>query len=245
MKIKLTEQQIGQLINKFTGLPIEDLDIEKTAPDLVKMWKELADNPVTNAVDTGKKVYDKARDVVKNALGKKGTNSTTNTAPAANTAAANAQMGPNIPTGNEMYHPLGHVAMINSPYGQRDAPRDPISNKPGTTDHKGVDIACKSGSPVYSPLDGVVITAGDTGTNPCGGEVKIDHFKLVTKFCHLSEILVTVRQQVKKGQLIGKSGGGKFDKMRGTTTGEHLHYEILNKNGSPYNPTEIQPNLTA
>lgn len=242
MRIKLTEQQVGQLINKLTGLPIEDIDVEKEAPHLSKLWKQLADNPVTQAASAGKKVYD----VVKNALGKKQTDSTTNTAPTANTATnntSNVQMGPNIPAGNEMYHPLGHVAMINSPYGQREAPRDPISNRPGTTDHKGVDIDCKSGSPVYSPLDGVVIAAGDTGRNPCGGEVKIDHFKLVTKFCHLKEILVTVKQEVKKGQLIGKSGGGKFDKMRGTTTGEHLHYEILNKNGSPYDPTEIQPNL--
>ena len=44
--------------------------------------------------------------------------------------------------------------------------------------------------------------------------------------------------------MIGLSGGGINYPMHGTSTGPHLHYEILNKNHIALNPVIIQSNLT-
>jgi len=141
-----------------------------------------------------------------------------------------------IPTGNEMMHPLGHKEPISSGFGLRDTGI-------GSKDHKGVDIATPSGSPVYAPLDGVVESSRDTTPNPCGGFIKLNHNTIHTKFCHLRQMVVSQGDQVKKGQLIGYSGGGESDPMHGTATGPHLHYEILNVGGIAMNPVSVQHNL--
>lgn len=141
-----------------------------------------------------------------------------------------------IPQGNEMMHPLGKKMPISSEFGLRN-----VSG--GSRDHKGIDISTPSGSPVYAPLDGVVESARDTTPNPCGGFIKLNHGNVHTKFCHLSQIKVSVGTQVKKGQVIGYSGGGPKDPMRGRSTGSHLHYEILNVGGIAMNPVTVQRNL--
>lgn len=139
--------------------------------------------------------------------------------------------------GTDMLHPLGKKMDISSTYGQRNT-------SVGSKNHKGVDIAAPSGSPVYAPLDGVVLASRDTSPNGCGGFVKLDHDKIITKFCHLRKLVASEGQRVKKGQLIGYSGGGKNDPMRGVATGAHLHYEILDKSsGIAMNPMTVQKNL--
>jgi murein DD-endopeptidase MepM/ murein hydrolase activator NlpD len=143
---------------------------------------------------------------------------------------------PKIPVGDKMMHPLGHAGNITSNFGYR-------TGSIGSSNHQGIDISTPSGSPVYAPLDGVVISSRDTTPNACGGFVKLDHDSIETKFCHLSQLNVKEGQQVKKGQIIGYSGGGQNDPMRGTATGPHLHYEIRNKSGIAMNPTTVQPNL--
>jgi murein DD-endopeptidase MepM/ murein hydrolase activator NlpD len=141
-----------------------------------------------------------------------------------------------IPKGDEMVHPLGHKDPITSEFGFR-------SSTVGTSNHKGIDISAKSGSPVYAPLDGIVIRSEDTTPNRCGGHIRLDHTNIETKFCHLRQMVVKKGDKVKKGQLIGYSGGGKNDPMHGTATGPHLHYEILNKSGIAMNPITVQHNL--
>lgn len=224
MRIKLTEQQVMGLVNNLVG----DIDLEKEAPETVKLLKSLAPKPIQMAYSAGKWGMDLLK-------GKKEKTPEQTTTP--NT---------NVSPDNEMLHPLGRIGNITSYYGSRNAPIDPITGQRGSTNHKGVDLAAKSGSPVYSPLDGVVIEAKDTGTNPCGGLLKIDHGNLVTKFCHLKQFNVRVGKNVKKGQVVAFSGGGPKDPMRGTSTNEHLHYEILHKDGTPYDPIkDIDANLTA
>ena len=137
----------------------------------------------------------------------------------------------------ELMHPLGHQSKITSNFGPRNAGI-------GSKDHKGVDISAASGSPVYAPADGKVTAAKDTTPNGCGGFVSIDHGSLVTKFCHLKQWLVRENDKVKKGQVIGYSGGGPNDSYKGTASGPHLHYEIIDKNGIAMNPTQVQTNLT-
>jgi len=142
-----------------------------------------------------------------------------------------------ISNGSEMYHPLGHKAPISSYFGKRNS-------EVGPSNHKGVDIPTSSGSPVYAPLDGTVLNAMDTTPNGCGGFISLDHKTLETKFCHLSKWVVRKGDKVKRGQIIGYSGGGQNDPYHGSSTGPHLHYEILNTSGIAMNPTSIQPNLT-
>lgn len=141
-----------------------------------------------------------------------------------------------IPSGNDLMHPLGHRFNISSKFGQRNV-------RVGSKNHKGVDISAPSGSKVYAPTDGQVVEARDTTPNGCGGFVMLDHGNFKTKFCHLREWVVNKGDTVKKGQLIGFSGGLKSDPHRGTSTGAHLHYEILNSGGIAMNPVSVQPNL--
>jgi len=134
-----------------------------------------------------------------------------------------------------MSHPLGQKKPISSFYGIRNP-------KVGSKNHQGVDIATQSGSPVYAPLDGVVTKSLDTTPNPCGGHIRLKHNNMETKFCHLSKMVVKVGDKVKKGQIIGYSGGGKTDPHPGRSTGPHLHYEIL-VNGVAQDPLSIEKNL--
>ena len=80
------------------------------------------------------------------------------------------------------------------------------------------------GSEVFSTGNGVVekVIENDKGY---GNRIVIDHengFKTV--YAHLSKFNVTVGQKVKKDDVIGYVGS------TGTSTGPHLHYEILIKN---------------
>ncbi|MBN8808371.1 MAG: M23 family metallopeptidase [Sphingomonas sp.] len=85
--------------------------------------------------------------------------------------------------------------------------------------HPGVDIPCGVGTAVYATADGVVDRAERLGGY--GNLVEIDHGRgIQTRFGHLSKILVTAGEHVKRGQLIALSGS------TGRSTGPHLHYEV-------------------
>jgi len=85
--------------------------------------------------------------------------------------------------------------------------------------HPGVDIQCKTGTPVYATADGTIDKAERSGGY--GNMVEIDHGRgIQTRFGHLSKILVTAGEHVKRGQLIALSGS------TGRSTGPHLHYEV-------------------
>lgn len=85
--------------------------------------------------------------------------------------------------------------------------------------HPGVDIQCKTGTAVYATADGVVDKAERSGGY--GNLVELDHGRgIQTRYGHLSQILVTAGQRVKRGQLIALSGS------TGRSTGPHLHYEV-------------------
>lgn len=116
---------------------------------------------------------------------------------------------------------------VSSGFGQRI---DPVYDIPQF--HKGMDFAAGMGTPVYATADGTVSVAvnGDTGY---GNHVDIEHgFNYMTRYGHLSKIMVKQGQSVKRGDLIGLVGS------TGKSTGPHLHYEVR-YNGEALNPSNF------
>ncbi len=94
--------------------------------------------------------------------------------------------------------------------------------------HSGLDIAAAHGKEVIAPGDGVVTHAGPQGAY--GNVVIVEHgHGLSTLYAHLSEILVKVGDEPKRGATLGRVGN------TGRSTGPHLHYEVR-LNGVPQNP---------
>ena len=54
--------------------------------------------------------------------------------------------------------------------------------------------------------------------------------------------IVKKGDQVKKGQLIGKTGGIKGSQFAGNSQGPHLHYEVL-KGGTHVDPARVHRGL--
>jgi murein DD-endopeptidase MepM/ murein hydrolase activator NlpD len=117
------------------------------------------------------------------------------------------------------------ITNVNSPFGQ----------KRSYETHPGVDLQAKSGTPVKSPAEGVVLKAGQT-SGACGGSVTIKHgTEFQSRYCHLKQIDVSAGQKVSQGDLIGLSGGAANDNGKGNSRGAHLHFE-LKRNGQLVNP---------
>lgn len=94
--------------------------------------------------------------------------------------------------------------------------------------HAGLDIANKKGTKVIATADGIISYEGRKRF--IGNEVLIDHgHGVVTKYGHLSKILVQAGLRVHRGDVIGLMG------TTGRSTGPHVHYEVR-INGIPVNP---------
>ena len=111
----------------------------------------------------------------------------------------------------------------------------------GSRSHPGIDLAAKSGTEVLAPLDGEVTDAA-IRDNDCGGTIAIEHGKVgghetKTRYCHIKELKVSKGQKVKKGDVIGISGGASGDVGMGSSSGAHLHFELY-KDGNHLDPKE-------
>lgn len=103
---------------------------------------------------------------------------------------------------------------LTSGYGMRN---HPILRKRAR--HKGVDLAAKSGTPVYATADGLIGKAQRFSSY--GNYVQIEHGgELQTRYAHLKSYTVRAGDMVHKGDLIGYVGS------TGRSTGPHLHYEV-------------------
>lgn len=102
-----------------------------------------------------------------------------------------------------------------------------------SAEHKAIDIAASSGSPVYAAEDGTVsyvqIWDGSydtTGMMSYGHMVEVRHADgNTTLYAHLSEINVQQGEKVVRGQRIGRVGS------TGNSTGPHLHFEVITSEG--------------
>lgn len=100
--------------------------------------------------------------------------------------------------------------------------------------HSGTDVAVPTGTPVLAPADGVVILASDHPFLLEGNLLMIDHgMGLNSALMHLSRIVVTPGQSVKRGQIVAFSGA------TGRVTGAHLHWSLRWRNA------KIDPLLVA
>jgi len=95
--------------------------------------------------------------------------------------------------------------------------------------HNGVDISAPTGTPVYCPADGRVVSAGFTESG--GDHVHVQSGTLTFVFMHLSARSVTQSQIIAKGQQIGLVGS------TGMSTAPHLHFEVR-LNHTPINPMQ-------
>lgn len=95
--------------------------------------------------------------------------------------------------------------------------------------HGGVDWPCPTGTAVHASDSGVVVIAKRL-TYSYGQYILIDHGNgLSTLYAHNSSLVVSVGDQVSKGQIIAYSGES------GNATGPHVHFEVR-LNGTRVNP---------
>jgi murein DD-endopeptidase MepM/ murein hydrolase activator NlpD len=119
--------------------------------------------------------------------------------------------------------PLIGDASVSSPFGYRT---DPFLGRPEL--HPGVDLVQDYGSEIRATAGGRVTHAGPMGGY--GDMVEVDHGNgLVTRYGHMSEVLVAEGQDVKAGAVLGRLGS------TGRSTGPHLHYEVR-VDGEPVDP---------
>lgn len=94
--------------------------------------------------------------------------------------------------------------------------------------HTGLDIANKTGTPLYAAEDGTVEYSG--WSNGYGYNVLVDHGDgRKTRYAHASKLFVEKGDTVTRGENIAAMGS------TGWSTGPHIHFEVI-INGKKQNP---------
>lgn len=132
--------------------------------------------------------------------------------------------GASVITGNGTFtHPCPGYTYISSEFGYRE---QPIAG--ASTNHKGMDFAAPTGTPIYAAASGTVTSASYSGN--AGNMIVINHGNgLQTYYMHCNSMYVRAGQTVSKGQNIGAVGS------TGNSSGPHLHFQVM-QNGTPVNP---------
>lgn len=112
---------------------------------------------------------------------------------------------------------------VSSYYGYR---KNPSTGREEL--HRGLDIAVPEGTQVYAAHTGIVRNVAYD--SHYGNYIEIvDSKGIVTKYAHLSNTSVSAGQKIEKETVIGATGS------TGSSTGSHLHLEVLFE-GNYYNP---------
>jgi len=94
--------------------------------------------------------------------------------------------------------------------------------------HRGIDIVAEAGTDIVAPADGVVSRFGYY--SDYGRSIDLNHgYGYVTRYAHMSEVLVRPGDSVQRGDVLGRVGSS------GRSTGPHLHYELF-RDGRRANP---------
>ena len=126
--------------------------------------------------------------------------------------------------GGQMIWPLPGYTRLSDDYGMRI---DPFGGS-GQSMHNGIDIPAPAGTPIVAAYDGQV--AWSYYNWSAGNWIGIDHGNgIYTVYMHMSKMIASEGQYVKKGDVIGLVG------TTGSSTGNHLHFAVR-LNGSYVNP---------
>jgi murein DD-endopeptidase MepM/ murein hydrolase activator NlpD len=94
--------------------------------------------------------------------------------------------------------------------------------------HRGLDIVTDAGVEILAPANGIVSRVGRYPDY--GNSIDIHHgYGYVTRYAHMSDLLVKAGDRVDRGQAVGRVGS------TGRSTGPHLHYEVF-RDGKRVNP---------
>lgn len=125
-----------------------------------------------------------------------------------------ALQGENPPSDASWLTPVSGYT-LSSPFGNRTSPIAGAS-----TYHKGIDMACSQGTPIYATRAGTV-TVASYQAGGAGYYVSINHLDGFSSiYMHMTNYVVSAGQTVSQGQLIGYVGS------TGLSTGPHLHFGI-------------------
>ena len=128
-------------------------------------------------------------------------------------------------TGGAFRWPCPSSTRVTSDYGTRVSPMSGASSN-----HKGIDIPCPTGSDIVASAAGTVVVSQYSSS--AGYYIMIDHGNGVsTVYMHNSQLVVSVGQSVEQGQVIAKAGS------TGYSTGSHCHFGVM-INGSYVNPLD-------
>ena len=134
-----------------------------------------------------------------------------------------ALKGENPPSNATWIEPVSGYT-ISSPFGNRKSPTAGASSN-----HKGVDKACPSCTPIYATRAGTV-TVASYQAGGAGYYVSINHGDgFASIYMHMTRYVVSKGQSVAQGELIGYVGS------TGIATGPHLHF------GVSYGGTYVNP----
>lgn len=104
--------------------------------------------------------------------------------------------------------------------------------QPDGQENGGIDIAVAEGTPIKAAEDGVVIYAGN-GLKSLGNLALVRHANnYVTAYAHANELKVKRGDQVKRGDIIGRSG------QTGNVGTPRVHFEIR-KDSVPVDPIPL------
>ncbi|MBY0087442.1 M23 family metallopeptidase [Brevibacillus brevis] len=104
---------------------------------------------------------------------------------------------------------------LTTPFGYQRVVNGVPANR-----HAAIDIANKTGTPIWASNHGKVVLADSLYLT--GNTIIIDHgLNIFSIYAHLSKLEVKTGQEVKQGQVIGQMGSTGF------STGPHLHYGML------------------
>ncbi len=86
------------------------------------------------------------------------------------------------------------------------------------TGHKGIDIACPTGTKVYACMSGIIQAGYDLNG---GNYIYITNGNMISRYFHLSQRYKVTGDYISEGQLTSLSGNSGI-----LTTGSHLHWDL-------------------